>query len=143
MSATLIPPPLPTRSVPAASATVTTPATVTTRVHRNRADPRNRADERRWYTLAVLCLSLLVIVMDTTIVNVAVADPGHAPARPSTASLQWIVDAYTLAFAALLLLRGRARRSLRPSATRCTRGPDRSSAWRSLSRRVHRTRPPN
>jgi EmrB/QacA subfamily drug resistance transporter len=60
---------------------------------------------RRWYTLGVLCLSLLVIVVDTTIVNVALptfARDLHA----SSSGLQWIVDAYTLTFAALLLLAG-------------------------------------
>jgi len=59
----------------------------------------------RWATLAVLCLSLLVIVVDTTIVNVALptlARQLHA----TTSGLQWIVDAYTLAFASLLLLAG-------------------------------------
>jgi EmrB/QacA subfamily drug resistance transporter len=64
-----------------------------------------RAYSRRWYTLAVLCLSLLVIVVDTTIVNVALptfARDLHA----SSSGLQWIVDAYTLTFAALLLLAG-------------------------------------
>ena len=61
--------------------------------------------KRRWYTLGVLCLSLLVIVADSTIVNVALptfARDLHA----STSGLQWIVDAYTLTFAALLLLAG-------------------------------------
>jgi EmrB/QacA subfamily drug resistance transporter len=60
---------------------------------------------RRWYTLGVLCLSLLIIVVDSTIVNVALptfARQLHA----STSGLQWIVDAYTLTFAALLLLAG-------------------------------------
>lgn len=60
---------------------------------------------RRWYTLAVLCLSLLVIVVDTTIVNVAVptlASSLHAGAG----ALAWIVDSYTLVFAALLLPAG-------------------------------------
>jgi EmrB/QacA subfamily drug resistance transporter len=60
---------------------------------------------RRWYTLGVLCLSLLVIVVDSTIVNVALPTfvrELHA----STSGLQWIVDAYTLTFAALLLLAG-------------------------------------
>jgi EmrB/QacA subfamily drug resistance transporter len=60
---------------------------------------------RRWYTLAALCLSLLIIVVDTTIVNVALptfARDLHA----STSGLQWIVDGYTLTFAALLLLAG-------------------------------------
>ncbi|HEX5295608.1 MAG TPA: MFS transporter [Streptosporangiaceae bacterium] len=53
----------------------------------------------------MLCLSLLVIVVDTTIVNVALptfARDLHA----SSSGLQWIVDAYTLTFAALLLLAG-------------------------------------
>src|SRR5438067_2426870 len=65
----------------------------------------SRAFARRWYTLAVLCLSLLIIVVDTTIVNVALptfARDLHA----STSGWQWIVDAYTLTFAALLLLAG-------------------------------------
>jgi EmrB/QacA subfamily drug resistance transporter len=64
-----------------------------------------QAYPRRWYTLGVLCLSLLIIVVDSTIVNVALptfARDLHA----STTGLQWIVDAYTLAFAALLLLAG-------------------------------------
>jgi EmrB/QacA subfamily drug resistance transporter len=65
----------------------------------------DRVYARRWYTLGVLCLSLLVIVVDTTIVNVALptfARDLHA----SSSGLQWIVDAYTLTFAALLLLAG-------------------------------------
>jgi EmrB/QacA subfamily drug resistance transporter len=59
----------------------------------------------RWVALGVLCTSLLAIVVDNTIVNVALptlvreldADLGE---------LQWVVDAYTLVFAALLLLAG-------------------------------------
>ncbi|MBV9208527.1 MAG: MFS transporter [Actinobacteria bacterium] len=63
------------------------------------------AFRRRWYTLGVLCLSLLVIVVDTTIVNVAL--PTFAKdLQASTSGLQWIVDAYTLTFAALLLPAG-------------------------------------
>ena len=65
----------------------------------------DRAYSRRWWILGVLCLSLLVIVVDTTIVNVALptfARDLHA----SSSGLQWIVDAYTLTFAALLLLAG-------------------------------------
>ena len=62
-------------------------------------------DRRRWYTLAVLCLSLLVIVVDTTIVNVAIPTfAGTLHAGPT--ALAWIVDAYTLVFAALLLPAG-------------------------------------
>ena len=60
---------------------------------------------RRWATLAVLCLSLLVVVVDNTIVNVALPTlVRHLHA--STTSLQWIVDAYTLAMAGLLLTLG-------------------------------------
>jgi EmrB/QacA subfamily drug resistance transporter len=61
--------------------------------------------ERRWWILGVLCLSLLVIGLDNTILNVAlptlVRDLGAA-----TSQLQWIVDAYTLVFAGLLLTAG-------------------------------------
>src|SRR2546421_3182955 len=61
--------------------------------------------ERRWWALAVLCLSLFVIVLDNTILNVAI------PAlvrdlNASTSQLQWIVDGYTLVFAGLLLTAG-------------------------------------
>ncbi|WP_433471995.1 DHA2 family efflux MFS transporter permease subunit [Spirillospora sp. CA-142024] len=60
---------------------------------------------RRWFTLAVLCLSLLVIVVDTTIVNVAI--PTLASSLGASAgALAWIVDSYTLVFAALLLPAG-------------------------------------
>src|SRR5579859_6578347 len=60
---------------------------------------------RRWATLAVLCLSLLVVVVDNTIVNVALPTlVRHLHA--STTALQWVVDSYTLAMAGLLLTLG-------------------------------------
>jgi EmrB/QacA subfamily drug resistance transporter len=65
---------------------------------------------RRWLTLAVLCVSLLVIVLDNTILNVAIptlAKPKLASGLGATASqLQWIVDSYTVVFAGLLLTAG-------------------------------------
>jgi EmrB/QacA subfamily drug resistance transporter len=62
---------------------------------------------RRWLALAVLSLSMLVTVVDTTIVNVALPTlAARLHAGPS--SLEWIVDAYTLSFAALLLPAGSA-----------------------------------
>ena len=82
----------------------------TDRVRKRAATARPASDQaaayrRRWYTLGVLCLSLLVIVVDATIVNVAL--PTFArQLNASTSGLQWIVDAYTLTFAALLLLAG-------------------------------------
>lgn len=60
---------------------------------------------RRWWTLLVLCLSLMVITLDNTILNVAlptlVKDLGA-----TNSQLQWIVDGYTLVFAGLLLTAG-------------------------------------
>jgi EmrB/QacA subfamily drug resistance transporter len=60
---------------------------------------------RRWRILAVLCVSLFVIVMDNTIVNVALPTLARELGA-GTSSLQWIVDAYTLVFAGLLLAAG-------------------------------------
>jgi len=88
------------------STTLAPPVTTTSTRAQTRAHAAaGTAYARRWYTLGVLCLSLLVIVVDSTIVNVALptfARELHA----STSGLQWIVDAYTLTFAALLLLAG-------------------------------------
>ena len=73
---------------------------------------------RRWLTLLVLCISLIVITLDNTILNVALptlAHPDRQGGLGATASqLQWIVDAYTLVFAGLLLTAGQPRRPLRP-----------------------------
>ena len=60
---------------------------------------------RRWKTLAVLSLSLVIIGLDNTILNVALPslqEHFHA----STSTLQWIVDSYLLVFAGLLLTMG-------------------------------------
>jgi EmrB/QacA subfamily drug resistance transporter len=60
---------------------------------------------RRWAILAVLCLSLVLIVMDNTILNVAL--PSLVNDLGATNSqLQWIVDSYVLVFAGLLLTAG-------------------------------------
>jgi EmrB/QacA subfamily drug resistance transporter len=60
---------------------------------------------RRRQILLVLCLSLLVVVIDNTILNTAL--PTLARVLPAgTSSLQWIADAYTLCFAALLIPAG-------------------------------------
>lgn len=64
-----------------------------------------KVHERRWYTLAVLCMSLVVITIDNSILNVAlptiVRDLGA-----SGSQLQWILDAYLIVFASLLLIAG-------------------------------------
>ena len=63
-------------------------------------------DRSRWIALMVLCTGMLMIVLDMTIVNVALpsiqADLGF-----SQAGLAWVVNAYLIAFAGLLLLAGR------------------------------------
>ena len=72
---------------------------------RDRQVHDRQVHDRRWLTLLVLCISLLVIVIDNTIVNVAlptlVRDLGTG-----ISDLQWVVDAYTLVFAGLLLTAG-------------------------------------
>ena len=63
-------------------------------------------DRSRWIALVVLCTGMLMIVLDMTIVNVALpsiqADLGF-----SQPGLAWVVNAYLIAFAGLLLLAGR------------------------------------
>ncbi len=66
-------------------------------------DPR--VHERRWMILGVLCMSLLIIVMDNTILNVAI--PSLITELGATNSqVQWIIDSYVLVFAGLLLTTG-------------------------------------
>jgi EmrB/QacA subfamily drug resistance transporter len=60
---------------------------------------------RRWRTLGVLCLSLLVIGLDNTILNVALPTLAR-DLDASSSQLQWIVDAYMLIFAGVLLTAG-------------------------------------
>jgi EmrB/QacA subfamily drug resistance transporter len=63
------------------------------------------AHERRWWTLAVLCLSLTVISIDNTILNVAL--PSIVESLNSRGSeLQLLIDGYTIVFACLLLTAG-------------------------------------
>ena len=64
-----------------------------------------RIYELRWKTLAVLSLSMMIIGLDNTIVNVALPTLQRQFAA-SASDLQWIVDAYLLVFAAVLLTMG-------------------------------------
>ncbi len=67
------------------------------------SDPRVHA--RRWWILSVLCLSLLIITLDNTILNVALPTLVR-DLHASASQLEWIVDAYVLVFAGLLLTCG-------------------------------------
>src|ERR687883_1369455 len=67
----------------------------------------HRVDPRRWKALAVLGIAYLMVVLDVSIVNVALpsiqTDLGFAPE-----DLQWVVSGYSLTFGGFLLLGGRA-----------------------------------
>jgi EmrB/QacA subfamily drug resistance transporter len=67
--------------------------------------PSALPDPRRWWTLVVLCCSLLVIGLDNTILNVALPTLDR-DLDASSSALQWIVDSYMLVFAAVLLMAG-------------------------------------
>jgi EmrB/QacA subfamily drug resistance transporter len=64
------------------------------------------ADPRRWWTLVVVSISQLMIVLDASVVVVALPSAQHA-LHISEANRQWVLTAYTLAFGSLLLLGGR------------------------------------
>src|SRR6185437_13856050 len=65
-----------------------------------------RPDNARWLSLFILCAGFLMIVVDSTIVNVALPsiqrDLGF-----SQSSLAWVVNAYLIAYAGIMLLAGR------------------------------------
>ena len=60
----------------------------------------------RWLALAVLCLGVVMIILDTTIVNVALPSIREALGFDET-TLVWVVNAYMLTFGGFLLLSGR------------------------------------
>jgi EmrB/QacA subfamily drug resistance transporter len=72
----------------------------------NKSLEQQSSDRSRWTALVVLCIGMLMIVLDATIVNVALPriqdDLGF-----SQSSLAWVVNAYLIAFGGLLLLAGR------------------------------------
>jgi EmrB/QacA subfamily drug resistance transporter len=65
-----------------------------------------RAPANRWAVLIVVCLAQFMVVLDATIVNVALPSIQHG-LHFSEANLQWVINAYTLLFGGFLLLGGR------------------------------------
>src|ERR687898_3131416 len=63
-------------------------------------------ERNRWIALYVLCVGMLMIVLDATVVNVALPDI-QSDLGFSQSSLAWVVNAYLIAFGGLLLLAGR------------------------------------
>src|SRR4051794_8446739 len=61
--------------------------------------------ERKWWTLIAVCVGTFMLLLDVTIVNVALPDIQRAFGG-SLEDLQWVVDAYALTLAALLLTAG-------------------------------------
>jgi EmrB/QacA subfamily drug resistance transporter len=68
--------------------------------------PAPSPDPKRWWALAVIALAQLMVILDGTVVNIALPSAQHALGM-SDADRQWVITAYTLAFGGLLLLGGR------------------------------------
>ena len=64
-----------------------------------------RLDPRRWWVLAVMSVGTLLVFLDDTVVNTALPRIS-LDLDASTSALQWVIDAYVLVLAGLLLLSG-------------------------------------
>jgi MFS family permease len=71
----------------------------------NGASGAKGGPNRKWWTLFAMCFALFMIMLDNTIVNVALPSIQHS-LRTTPENLQWTVDAYILSFAVLILLGG-------------------------------------
>jgi EmrB/QacA subfamily drug resistance transporter len=69
--------------------------------------PASNGERRKWLILVIACLAQFMVVLDATIVNVALPSIQHG-LHFSASSLQWVVNGYTLVFGGFLLLGGRA-----------------------------------
>jgi len=70
------------------------------------AETQPRPDPRRWFTLAIVISAVLIVALDTTILNVAI--PTILRDLDTTLpSLQWVITGYSLTFASLLIIGGR------------------------------------
>jgi EmrB/QacA subfamily drug resistance transporter len=72
----------------------------------NPVDEVTTVDPRRWLALVVIAVAQLIVVLDASIVNIALPSAQHALGI-TDANRQWVVTAYALAFGGLLLLGGR------------------------------------
>src|SRR5580692_7609380 len=78
----------------------------TTEIAPTASQPEAGLDPRRYWALAIIAVAQLMIVLDASVVIVALPSAQHA-LHISIANRQWVVSAYTLAFGSLLLLGGR------------------------------------
>ena len=72
----------------------------------NKEVPAEGLDPTRWRALLVIAIAQLMVVLDSSIVNIAIPS-AKAALHISSANQQWVVTSYTLAFGSLLLLGGR------------------------------------
>jgi EmrB/QacA subfamily drug resistance transporter len=80
--------------------------TTTLLLNDTQVSDRDANHTRRWWILAVLGVAQLMVILDNTIVNIALPTAQHA-LNFSNADRQWVVTGYSLAFGSLLLLGGR------------------------------------
>src|SRR5689334_20262830 len=69
-------------------------------------DQRSAASDHRWLILVIVAIVQLMVVLDATVVNIALPSAQHALGFPNS-DRQWVVTAYALAFGSLLLVGGR------------------------------------
>ncbi len=85
--------------------TLDVPTTAVADFHHTSDVRRDAIHQRRWWILGVLCMSLFIAVLDDTIMNITLPSLVRQLGATTT-QLQWIVDAYALVFAGLLLAAG-------------------------------------
>ena len=95
------------------------------------------ASRRKWMALVVVCLGQLMMVVDMTIVNVALPVI-QRDLRFSQADLTWVVGAYLISYGSFLLLAGRlgdlsAASASSSPASRSSPSPPRPAAWPTTS----------
>src|SRR5436189_1276467 len=71
------------------------------------SSPASPTQTNRWLVLVIVCLAQFMVILDATIVNVALPSIQRG-LHFSAADLQWVINAYTLIFGGFLLLGGRA-----------------------------------
>ena len=96
------------------------------------------ASEHRWWALALLAMAEFVVVLDASIVNIALPSIGRG-LDLSLANLSWVVNAYVLTFGGFLLLGGRiadllGRRRVFVIGLVCFRWPRWPAGWRRVPR---------
>ena len=79
---------------------------MTDRIFAHRREHLVNDENSKWWTLAAMCFALFMIMLDNTVVNVALPSI-QRDLHASLASLEWTVNAYTLTFAVLLVTGGR------------------------------------